>query len=100
MSRTKHHRGQRKRRQYSDPRPLRAEKWKDDLLMAAFLGMEPGIRRVTDPAAFGDYLYVDIGPGVRISHMDQVAYVADDHAPGCIHVFRRNAFVMDDDTVG
>ena len=42
-----------------------------------------------------DWLYVDVGPGVRISHMDQVSYEADDHAPGCVHVFRRNAFIME-----
>ena len=92
MARTHHHRSQRKRKP-STPRPDTTPQWKDDLLFAAFLGMP--IKRAPACTDIEDYIYVDIGPGVRISHMDQVIYEADDHAPGCVHVFRRNAFVME-----
>lgn len=92
MARTHHHRSQR-RRKPAQTRPDTTPQWKDDLLFAAFLGMP--IKRQTNPCDIEDYIYVDIGPGVRISHMDQILYEADDHAPGCVHVFRRNAFVME-----
>lgn len=89
MANTYHHRHQRKRRQMSDPLPRRREKWLDTtftkLPLAAPSYIEPQ-----------DWLFVDVGPGVRISHMDEVSYEADDHAPDCVHVFRRNCFVMED----
>ena len=91
MSNTHHHRNQRKRKQYTDPRPRRKERWSEDVLTTSFMGLAVPVIH-TD---YADYLYVDIGPGVRISHLDQVSYVADDHAPGCVHVFRRNAFIME-----
>ena len=92
MSNTFHHRSQRKRKQFTDPRPRRKERWAEDVLTTSFMGLAVPVIH-TD---YADYLYVDVGPGVRISHMDQVSYVADDHAPGCVHVFRRNAFIMED----
>jgi hypothetical protein len=91
MSNTHHHRNQRKRKQYTDPRPRRKERWSEDVLTTSFMGLAVPVIH-TD---YADYLYVDVGPGVRISHLDQVSYVADDHAPGCVHVFRRNAFIME-----
>ncbi len=89
MSNTFHHRS--KRKQYTDPRPRRKERWAEDVLTTSFMGLAVPVIH-TD---YADYLYVDVGPGVRISHLDQVSYVADDHAPGCVHVFRRNAFIME-----
>lgn len=92
MTNTFHHRGQRKRSQYSDPRPRRKAKW-PETLDTTFTGLPLAAPSYIEPQ---DWLFVDVGCGVRISHMDQVSYEADDHAPNCVHVFRRNAFIMED----
>ena len=92
MSNTHHHRGQRRRSQYRDPRERRTAKWPEPL-DTTFTGLPAkAAPSFIEPQ---DWIYVDVGPGIRISHMDQVSYEADDHAPGCVHVFRRNAFVME-----
>lgn len=101
MADTHHHRGQKwvKRRkldriyrQYASAR--RRERWPEDLhtLAMTFTGLPLAAPSHIEPQ---DWLYVAIGPGIRISHMDQVSYEADDHAPNCVHVFRRNAFIME-----
>jgi hypothetical protein len=92
MTHTYHHRHQRKRQQMLDPRPRRKERW-PETLDTTFTAMPLATPSYIEPQ---DWLYVDVGPGIRISQMDQVAYVADGHAPNCVHVFRRNVFVMID----
>lgn len=96
MCNTHHHRGQRSRRLNADPRPLRKERWPEqptDILLSAWTGLSGVIEpHFNEPQ---DYIYVSMGAGVRISHMDQVRYVADDHSSKCVLVFRRNAFVME-----
>ena len=94
MTNTYHHRGQRKRRQYQDPLPRRRERWGEDLhtLATTFTGLPLAAPNFLEPQ---DYVQFEMGPGIRISQWDQVGYEADGHAPGCVHVFRRNVFIME-----
>lgn len=101
MAHTYHHRGQRETKRRKLERIFREhlstrrkERWGEDLhMMATFTGLPMAAPSYIEHQ---DWIFVDVGPGVRISHMDQVSYEADDHAPNCVHVFRRNAFIMED----
>lgn len=99
MANTYHHRSQRwtKRRKLDrifrqHPSTRRHERNAEAKLMATFAELATPKPSFLD---FADYIEVDMGPGIRISHMDQIGYAADDHAPGCVHVFRRNVFIME-----
>lgn len=103
MCNTYHHRGQRstKRRKLDQifskhATKRRKERWPEqpqDILLSAWTGLSGVVEpSFNEPQ---DYIYVAMGAGIRISHMDQVRYVADDHSPNCVLVFRRNAFVME-----
>lgn len=102
MSNTHHHRWQRatKRRKLDriyriHASTRRKERWGEDLhMLATFTGLPD--KAAPSFIEYQDWIETDVGPGIRISHLDQVYYEADDHAPGCVHVFRRNCFVMED----
>lgn len=90
MSRTLHHVGQRKRRQYTDPRPLRREREQPLMLTASFLVIDARV------ASIEAKQHVEAIPnGRRVSENAVIGYEADDHAPGCTHHFRRNFFTME-----
>jgi len=100
MAHTYHHRDQRATKRRKLDRIFREhlstrrhERNAEDKLMATFTWLPLAAPSYIEPQ---DWIFVDVGPGVRISHLDQVSYEADDHAPGCVHVFRRNAFIMED----
>jgi hypothetical protein len=97
MAHTYHHRSQRATKRRKLDRIFREhlstrrhERNAEAKLMSTFTGLPLAAPNFLEPQ---DYVQFEMGPGVRISQWDQVGYEADDHAPGCVHVFRRNVFI-------
>lgn len=101
MSNTHHHRGQRKRRQFTDQRPRRKERNAEAKLMATFHGLplpepeplfnEPQFH-LFEPAGNGKH--VCIPTSVKLSWKG----FRDGDAFTATHFFVLNAFTMSDDT--